>query len=300
METEISQGFHDFFNKKRKRFTTVIPQHNNDVNGNCDDVDFDEGDYLNTDEFEIHDGINKDGMVMKKTHKPRSHKVIITEEKMTDALRELQLDREKKQSEFNFYLTDELRSSIDKFKNDDDELKQRFLNLNKKCQEDPSKHMQIIPWIQNEKSEKIISEPEAKTEYKSSSSTDGSMDSFENFSQDSSDNFNKYKVEEPSEKKNLLKRKHSEVNELTIEELKPTENSPSNITNHYLVELPVDEAQASAQSPSQSPNFNFNFNNEQAAQQPNVLITEFIESPLVTCFKDVKNRRIVDDEEMDL
>lgn len=148
--------------------------------------------------------MNKDGTVMKKTYKPNSHKVLITEEKMTDALRELQLDKneETKRNELNLHLTDELRTTMDKFKREDDELRQRFLNLNKERQDCPSKFMQIVPWIQNEK---VVSDLESKTDDKSSTSSDGSMDSFENISQDSSD-FNKYKVEEPSEKKNTLKR----------------------------------------------------------------------------------------------
>lgn len=52
METEMSQGFHDFLNKKRKRFPTKLPQSQLDVSANYDfDLD---GGHHNT-EFEIHE-----------------------------------------------------------------------------------------------------------------------------------------------------------------------------------------------------------------------------------------------------
>ena len=119
-------------------------------------------------------------------------KILITEEKMSDALRQLQLEisemntsllpQSKTSKHSCFYLSEELKNSIKSIEEEEEKFNRSiFTDLGSPL--NAHKHMQIVPWIPNNLNEQI------NAQYN-----------------DSNENNVQYSVEEPSEKKNLLKR----------------------------------------------------------------------------------------------
>jgi hypothetical protein len=207
---------------------------------------------------------------IKKTH--NGHKVLITEQKMSDALNHLQIDQNKAKSQIPIEQQDsqieELeettsaksnRTIIDNLDDSDEfsdetvengnivvsnELKQKlrefkledFLmtNLNKIQQpneiDSKAKSMQLMVWLPKNTFSKTD-----ENSSKSSILSDSSSDSFTSTSVPNDENQTsssavKYKVEEPSDanstKKSQLKRSFSQVNRISIEELKPNHINP--------------------------------------------------------------------------
>ena len=119
-------------------------------------------------------------------------KILITEEKMSDALRQLQLEiseknmsllpQTKTQKHGCFYLSEELKNSIKSIEEEEDKFN-RSLCSDLGSPLNAHKHMQIVPWIPNNLNEQIKAQ-----------------------CNDSNENNVQYSVEEHSEKKNLLKR----------------------------------------------------------------------------------------------
>lgn len=233
METETSFPYSDtILHKKRKRYFVSPDLDSPDayIDDDIDDVGADE-------QIEI----LEDGTVIKKIQNRNSHKVVITEEKMSDALNGLQvlkMDDEKQQNP-GFILTDQLKSSMDLIKRSEQEYSEKFLR--------PEKQMQIIPWISNDIHIHVRSR----------------LDDSSNDSSDLLECSTDYKVEEPCEVKNPLKRTHSEANPLIVEELNiASEQNAVKKSSNYLVELATD---ACDEIPDTNPSSieskcNFNFN----------------------------------------
>lgn len=234
METETSVCYNDFLRKKRKRF--LVSGQDGSGLGTCSSypTDNDQDDYG----FEVLEESSNNGTTIKKIHNKHSHKIIITEEKMTDALRELQIEKDSVREEGNesFILSDELRSSMHRLQEEENLFCEKMIGANVTTMSGVTgiqeKCMQIIPWISND-----ILDLEKDT---SNSSDGGDNDS--KFTQN-------YKVEEPKGKR-FPRRKYYQPKVL-IEEL--NQDEPVSIhenNNNYYVEFADECPQQLKSSPN--------------------------------------------------
>ncbi len=134
--------------------------------------------------------------VVKKVLNRGTHKVVITEENVNEALKDLHMDDESVEADETpeFFLTEQLKSSIGILEKQDIEYTQKFLKPNQSS--DSYKNMQIIPWISND----------IHIHIKSKENDDVEKGEHVNEESDLVESSSDYKVEEPSEIKNPLKR----------------------------------------------------------------------------------------------
>lgn len=191
------------------------------------------------------------------------HKILVTEEKMSNALKDLQIEvgkdtgmmqtsdkkniifdiyssdeeeeneNEEMKKQSGFLISDELKNTLRDYNSSENYFLKQMkheksvnFNLNK---------MQLIPWSPG------ISNFEEESDSFSSSSSSSSESSLS--PNDKNSTF--YKVEEPSEinskEKNKLKRKFSQLNKICIEEVTDSETPMGLDTNFYLVEQEDDQ-----------------------------------------------------------
>jgi len=152
METEASHKFSTLLNKKRKRFLVTDIEKlqlgkNYPINCYIDDQD-DKG-------FDVLEELSNNGTTIKKIHNKLSHKITITEEKVSNALRELQIEEENFQKEIeakSFVLTNELKNTINRIEEDEVKFSEKLIESNLKnghLSNSQEKLMQIIPWNPN-------------------------------------------------------------------------------------------------------------------------------------------------------
>lgn len=282
METETSFLYNNALNKKRRRgFNSEF----------SNEQPYSIKEFYNDDLVDEQD--NED-----ESDERKGQKIRITEEKMSDALRQLQLEMNSRQTTNNktiFSLTNELKQSIEIRKRDVDEFSKRFTmsNLISQSKYD-EKLMQIVPWIPNVISEKIHGQLNQnkdinKCEEKFCENIKGFDQVF--------DKVKPYKIEEPSEKKNLLKRTFSQANKITIEELKASDTSqPSTSNNHYIIELASEELPTKA-------TYGQNIYSNYDQQTNGVAIVELSDELSTVAPLDASNtkqRKVSEEDKMDL
>lgn len=241
MELETSFNLmNGSFNKKRKRIFPVKPGNfvEHETEDQLERSQIFENDEEDDKEFEILEETKIDGNVIKKVQNKNSHKIRITEERVSDALRDLQIemDTESRAPTKNrplFKLSNELKSSMETI-----EREQRFLTdrLLKGAGKSDVQKMQIISWIPNKLELNSFpngSHDDEVTKLKGDVESDCCVKQ--------PDKMLNYQVEEPYDKKNLLKRKYSLMNTILIGEIKPNEKTPVENNSRYIVELDPDE-----------------------------------------------------------
>ena len=131
---------------------------------------------------------------------------------MSDALRDLQIEMETetrqsptKNSNCSFKISNELKSSIQNIEREENNLTQKIQSYHMKhtfkdCDTLEMQKMQIIPWVPN-KIEVNLVPNDANKEDDAKSKTTSQMNK-----DSESDKLLNYKVEEPCDKKNFLKR----------------------------------------------------------------------------------------------
>lgn len=304
METETSSGYHDPLNRKRKLLLNESDLSNSE----------DETSKINDESgIETIEEFCKDGTRIKKIQNKQTHKVTITEEKMSYALRSIeQMDINNKNEDNDtknptYQFTDELKSSMVKL-SEKNEIPEKLLRaeLAKKLMKDPiyykDNYMQILPWIPN------VNQP-INFEFQSNEpcSDKCQSDNSNKINDDRGTNY--YRVEEPCDMKNLLKRRYSEMNKISIEEVKQKDESSKcqmkhSNSNNYLVELADDVIQSNfiqtcslkkqnKKNQTDKDNSKCYLNSGQ-----NVIITEVKESPE----NDLKNLSIpvIEEDVMDI
>lgn len=196
--------------------------------------------------------ISSGKIALKPTKIKHGHKIIVTEEKMSDALRDLQIEmdsmpiqsnsnqeqniffdicsnsssgssdeEEENKNSSGIYLSEELKNKLREY-----DQQTYFLNSSIKHEKSVDfdlNKMQVIPWTPKP-SIPLSDLEEENSGNSSSSSSETSLNSI------SGDNITTYKVQEPSEAnnrpaKNKLKRKFSQLNKITIEEIDTKLNS---------------------------------------------------------------------------
>ncbi len=134
--------------------------------------------------------------VVRKVLNRGTHKVVITEEIVNEALKDLHMDDESVESKEKekLVLSEQLKNSIEILEKQEKEYIEKFLKTNISLNK--NKNMQLIPWISkevhinnNQKLDALLKENQSSLE--------------EN---DIIPSSSEYKVEEPSEVKNPLKR----------------------------------------------------------------------------------------------
>lgn len=241
MELEHSFSSHlmnSVFSERRKRIFPVrsdnlVESETQEKNNILDDEEDDK-------EFEVLEETNIEGNVVKKVQNKNTHKIRIIEERVSDALRDLQIEMDtgsKPQTKINpfFKLSDELKTSMQNIKHDEsiftERLKSQFLEAHGGLD---AKKMQIVPWIPNKIVLNICGSDDDATK-----SEENEVES--DCCKKQTDKMPNYQVEEPYDKKNLLKRKYSLMNTICIEEVKPNEKAPGKVNSNYIVELGPDE-----------------------------------------------------------
>lgn len=220
METEASHNFSTLLNKKRKRFLVTDIEKlqlgkNYPINSYIDDQD-DKG-------FDVLEELSNNGITIKKIHNKLSHKITITEEKVSNALRELQIEGESFQKEIeakSLVLTNELKNTINRIEEDEIKFSEKLIESNLKngrLSNDQEKLMQIIPWSPNVKVNPVKEDAHKSNEAKT---------------------------------RRILKKCYQP--KISIKELDSDETVPQdNISNNYFVEF--DEDRSSQNSLSTSP-----------------------------------------------